>query len=99
MSELNVQQLLINSKIIVFDCIHWCIYNGVYNIRSIVMSKLPSYIKKAKSDYRKRITTITVTINPKTEPEIYKRVNDQENKSGYIKSLIERDIKGGDHGC
>ena len=62
------------------------------------MSKLPSYIKKAKSDYRKRITTITVTINPKTEPETHERVNEQENKSGYIKSLIERDIKGGDYG-
>lgn len=99
MSELNVQQLLINYNGIALDYIHKCIYNGVYNIRSIIMSKLPSYIKKAKSDYRKRITTITVTINPKTEPEIHEKVNEQENKSGYIKSLIERDIKGGDHGC
>ena len=63
------------------------------------MSESPSYIKKAKSDYRKRITTIAVTINPKTEPEIYKKVNEQENKSGYIKVLIERDIKGDNHGC
>lgn len=59
------------------------------------MSKIPSYTRKAKAEYRKRITTVTITINPKTEAEIYKKINEQENKSGYIKSLIELDIKGG----
>lgn len=62
------------------------------------MSKLPSYTQKAKADYRKRITTVTITINPRTEPEIHKKINEQDNKSGYIKGLIERDIKGGNHG-
>lgn len=58
------------------------------------MSKLPSYTQKAKADYRKRITTVTITINPRTEPEIYKKINEQDNKSGYIKNLIKNDIKG-----
>lgn len=62
------------------------------------MSKSPSYTQKAKADYRKRITTVTITINPRTEPEIYKKINEQDNKSGYIKGLIGRDIKGGNHG-
>ena len=62
------------------------------------MSKLPSYTQKAKAEYRKRITTVTITINPRTELEIYEKISEQENKSGYIKSLIERDIKGGSHG-
>lgn len=63
------------------------------------MSKLPSYIKKAKSEYRKNTTTISITINPRTEPEIHEKVNEQENKSGYIKDLIRKDIKGGcNHG-
>lgn len=62
------------------------------------MSKLPSYTQRAKAEYRKRITTVTITINPRTEPEISKKINEQENKSGYIKGLIEQDIKGGSHG-
>lgn len=59
------------------------------------MSKLPLYTQRAKAEYRKRITTVTITINPKTEPEIYEKINEQDNKSGYIKNLIKRDIEGG----
>ena len=77
------------------DYIHRRIYTGVYKIRRTAMSKLPSYIKKAKSEYRKNTTTISITINPRTEPEIHEKVNEQENKSGYIKDLIRKDIKGG----
>lgn len=62
------------------------------------MSKLPDYIKKAKDDYRKRISIISVTINPNTESDIYNIVQRQENKSGYIKNLIKKDIKDGSYG-
>lgn len=62
------------------------------------MSKLPDYIKKAKDDYRKRISIISVTINPNTESDIYNIVQRQKNKSGYIKNLIKKDIKDGSYG-
>ncbi len=70
------------------------VYTMVYIlIKEITMSKLPSYTQKAKADYRKRITTISITINPKTEPDIFEKISQQENKSGYIKELIKSDIK------
>ena len=79
--------------------IYTIVYTMVYIItKEYLMSKLPSYTQKAKAEYRKRITTVTITINPRTELEIYEKISEQENKSGYIKSLIERDIKGGSHG-
>lgn len=58
------------------------------------MSVLPIYTQKAKADYRRRISTITITVNPKTEYAIFKKINEQENKSGYIKKLIEKDVCG-----
>ena len=74
--------------------IYPCVYTMVYIInKGNIMSRLPSYTQKAKADYRKRIITISITINPKTELDIFKKIAEQDNKSGYIKELIRLDIE------
>lgn len=55
-------------------------------------SKLPIYTQKAKAAYRKRTDSLTMTINPKTEPDIAEWLNAQSNKSGAVKELIRQAI-------
>ena len=55
-------------------------------------SKLPVYTQKAKAAYRKRNSSLTMTINPKTEPDIAEWLNAQSNKSGAVKELIRQAI-------
>lgn len=61
------------------------------------MSKVPKYTKKAQEAYRKKVMTVTITINPRTEVDVYERLSEQENKSGYLKDLVKKDIEGGNH--
>lgn len=49
--------------------------------------------KKAKAKYRKKTPQVTVTFYP-TETDLYNHISKQENKSGYIKDLIRKDMKG-----
>lgn len=51
--------------------------------------------ERAMARYRHKTTSVLVRINPKTEPEIYRRIQSVENKSGYIKSLILSDVARG----
>ena len=56
-------------------------------------SKLPVYTRKAKSDYRKRNTSFTFTINVDSEEDILNWLSRQKNKSGAIKNLIREVIE------
>lgn len=61
------------------------------------MKKVPDYTKRAKESYRKSILTVSITVNPRTEQDVYKKLLSEMNKSGYIKKLIGLDIAGGFH--
>ena len=41
--------------------------------------------------YRRKTTSVLVRINPETEPDVYRRIMSVDNKSGYIKHLIQKD--------
>lgn len=48
----------------------------------------------ARQRYKKEnILTIWLKLNRKTEPELVKQIEKQQNKNGYLKSLIKRDIE------
>lgn len=47
--------------------------------------------QRAMARYRARTFSVLVRINPKTEPDVYRRVMEAENKAGYIKDLIRAD--------
>ena len=42
---------------------------------------------------REKLLRVTVNLNRKTEPELVDRIEQQENKAGYIKRLILEDIE------
>lgn len=48
--------------------------------------------ERAMRRYRARTTSVLVRVNPKTEPKIYQKLKNQDNKAGYIKSLISEDV-------
>lgn len=51
--------------------------------------------RRAVANYRKKhITDFNLKVNRDTEADIYERLMEQENKSGYIKSLIRKDLAG-----
>lgn len=56
---------------------------------------------RAMRRYRRKTTSVLVRINPETEPDVYRRIMSVDNKSGYIKELINKDAKqrrGNAHG-
>lgn len=44
-------------------------------------------------EYLKKVRRYPLSINPKTEPEIYQKLESVENVSAYIKKLILEDLK------
>lgn len=48
--------------------------------------------KRANAKYRKKMTQITVRFSP-NEQKVYAYAKEQENVSGYIKSLIIEDME------
>ena len=49
--------------------------------------------KRAQKNWISKVLTITVRIDPRKDPDIVKRLEEVENRSGYIKNLIRNDIK------
>lgn len=50
--------------------------------------------KKIKAEYRKRATkSVTVQFYKNTEQPLIEHLEQQPNKSGYIKGLIKEDIE------
>ncbi len=47
--------------------------------------------KRAKNKYGKKVKRITVNFYP-TERELFAHLSNQENKQGYIKSLIREEM-------
>ena len=56
------------------------------------MPPLTEARKRAKAKYNEKVNKITVAFYP-TEAEIWNKLQSQENKQGYIKDLIRKDIK------
>lgn len=51
----------------------------------------------ANARYEKtNIVKVAVGFNRKTEPELVKRIEKEENKAGYIKRLVREDIARSD---
>ena len=48
--------------------------------------------KKARSNYQKKVTRITVDFYP-TEADLIEHLNKQEKKTAYIKNLIRDDMQ------
>ena len=48
--------------------------------------------KRAKAKYSRKLNTITITFYPK-ESALFDHLQKQENKQGYIKELIRKDIR------
>lgn len=49
--------------------------------------------KRAKAKYREKTNRLAVDFYP-TESDLWEHINKQDNKQGYIKSLVRRDMKG-----
>ena len=47
--------------------------------------------KRANAKYNKKVKKITIEFYP-TDADLLKRVQEQESKQAYIKSLIKKDI-------
>ena len=50
--------------------------------------------KKANKKYREKVNRMTLDFYP-TEEELWDMVQSQDNKQGYIKSLIRADMEKG----
>lgn len=51
--------------------------------------------RKAIKEYKKKVKRFTIEFSP-TETDLYDHLQQQENKQGYIKSLIRADMKQGE---
>lgn len=52
------------------------------------MSKVPIYTQAAQERYRKHTKIVQMTVNPRTEPELYAKIADMKDRSKYIKTAI-----------
>ena len=52
---------------------------------------MPTYPSKKKYD-RENIVRVAVGFNRRTEPELVKRIEEEENKAGYIRRLVQEDV-------
>lgn len=53
--------------------------------------------KESKKKYRKEKTkSLTIQFYKNTEQPLIKKIDEQSNKSGYVKGLIKKDIEEGD---
>lgn len=50
-----------------------------------------TYPSKKRYD-KENIVRVSVGFNRKTEPELVARVEEEENKAGYIRSLVQQDV-------
>lgn len=48
--------------------------------------------KRAKAKYNAKTTKVLIEFYPQDE-ELLRKVNEQSNKQGYIKSLIKKDLQ------
>ena len=56
------------------------------------MARSPEAIKRARDNYKKKVTKITVEFYLQ-DAELLQKLNEQPNKQGYIKELIRKDIR------
>lgn len=55
---------------------------------------MAAYPSKVRYDAENLIRA-TVAFNRKTEPELYKRMGEVENKARYLKHLVKEDVERG----
>lgn len=48
--------------------------------------------KMAQKRYAKKTVQFIIRVNPETEPDVYIQLTSVGNRSGYLKSLVKRDI-------
>jgi hypothetical protein len=48
--------------------------------------------KRAKQKYNNKVTKITIEFYPQ-DADLLRKVQEQDNKQGYIKDLIKKDIE------
>ena len=56
------------------------------------MSKIPLYTQAAQERYRKATLVVQMTINPRTEPNLYEFLSNKKGRATYIKRLVSKDI-------
>ena len=49
--------------------------------------------KRAKAKYREKVNRLSIDFYP-TESDLWEHINKQDNKQGYIKFLVRKDMKG-----
>ncbi|MBS6940737.1 MAG: hypothetical protein KH142_04515 [Slackia piriformis] len=51
-----------------------------------------TYPSKKRYD-KENIVRVAVGFNRRTEPELVERIEEEENKAGYIRSLVREDVE------
>ena len=51
-----------------------------------------TYPSKKRYD-KENIVRVAVGFNRRTEPELVERIEEEENKEGYIRSLVREDVE------
>lgn len=51
--------------------------------------------RRAYRRYCRKALSFVVRVNPDTEPDVYERLYDMENRAGYVKQLVRSDIARG----
>lgn len=57
------------------------------------MNKRSEALIKAQDKYEKKRVCINIRLNKETDLDIIEKLNNVDNKQGYIKELIRKDIK------
>lgn len=57
------------------------------------MKQTPAQLKAAAKYKKANTTTYLIRVNNKTEAALKKKLDESDNKNGYIKNLIWQDIK------
>lgn len=63
-----------------------------YTSRTERRSMLTKAQRAAQMRYQKRTKQYIFRVNPESEPDIYHKLESVQNRAGYIKALIRRDI-------
>ena len=51
--------------------------------------------RRAARRYQSRVRSILIRVNPRTERDVYDRLAEVENVSGYLKGLVREDVRRG----
>ncbi len=55
--------------------------------------KVPIYTRVAQERYRKSIKTVQFTVNPRSEPRLYEKLEGLKHRAQYLKQLVYDDME------